>query len=78
MINYKEFKQYWIQLNQLFLSQPFPTCYKFRPREGETKSQPHLPIHPQKSKEEDSIGVLTVPNDLKEIGEVEQKNWLKY
>ena len=24
MINCKEFKQYWIQPNQFFLSQPFP------------------------------------------------------
>ena len=53
------------QPSQFFLSQPFPTYDKFRPREGETKSQPHLSIHPQKSKEEDNIGVLTIPNDLK-------------
>ena len=48
-------------------------------REGNPKSQLYLSIHPQnKSREEDSIGVLTIPHDFeKEIGEAEQKNWLK-
>ena len=37
---------------------------KSRPREGETKSQCHLSFTHNKPKEENNIGVLTIPNDL--------------
>ena len=45
-------------------------------REGNPKSQPYLSIHPKKPKEEDSIGVLTIPYDLckKKTRKAEQKN----
>ena len=66
MIKCEEFKQYWIQPNQSFFpNQTLVIIVKFRPRDGETKSQPLISIHPQnKPREEDSIGVLTIPHDL--------------
>ena len=66
MIKCEEFKQYWIQPNQFFFpNQTLVIIVKSRPRDGETKSQLLISIHPQnKPREEDSIGVLTIPQDL--------------
>ena len=78
MIKYKEFKQYWIQQNQFFFPNHSPHMTNSGPGRGkQSLNLTSLSTH-KKSKEEDNIGVLTVPNDLKEIREVEQKNWLKY
>ena len=74
MIKYKDFKQYWIQPDQSFF--PNPNKSQSVPWEGETRSlnctSPH-PKTPNRSREEDSIGVLTVPSNLfkKETGKAE-------
>ena len=92
MINYKEFKQLIVSTEPILL---IPTKSQMisqvqAQRGGNPKSQPHLSIHPEakpiksvlnhRSREEDSIGVLTVPQDLckKKLERIEQKNWLKY
>ena len=82
MIKYEEFKQYWIQPNQSFFPNQFPNDKSNPgPETGKLRFQPLISIHPQnKPREEDSIGVLTIPHDLykKATRKVEQKNWLKY
>ena len=65
MIKYKEFKQLIVSTKPTLLSNPRMISQVQAQRGGNLKSQPHLSIHPKKSEEEDSIGVLTIPNDLK-------------
>ena len=65
MIKYKDLKQYWIQPDQSFF--PNPKKSQSVPWEGETQSlnrtSPH-PKTPNRSREEDSISVLTIPLNL--------------
>ena len=63
MIKYKDFKQYKIQPDQSFF--PNPNKSQSVPWDGENlKSQLHLSpprTNPNRPREEDSIGVLTMP-----------------
>ena len=59
-----------------------PRISQIQSRDGETQSLNHTSLSTNKKsnkpREEDNIGVLTVPQDLcKETRKVEQKNWLK-
>ena len=67
MIKYEDFKQYWIQPNQSFFpNQPLNDKSNSGPERGKPKVST-IPLYPptNKSREEDSIGVLTVPHDFK-------------